>query len=102
MRVVGIRELKARLSECLREVRRGEVFLVTDRSRVVAELRPPGSRSAPGGDDVAARLDRLVEAGQVQPPRFAKAAWMWRPSGAGLPRGTAGRLLEELREEREP
>ena len=38
---VGIRELKNRLSEYIRRVRRGEEFLVTDRGRVVAELRQP-------------------------------------------------------------
>ncbi len=41
MEVVGIRELKARLSEYIRRVRAGEDVLVTDRGKVVAELRPP-------------------------------------------------------------
>ena len=41
MSSVGIRELKNRLSEYVRRVRRGEEFLVTDRGRVVAELRQP-------------------------------------------------------------
>jgi antitoxin (DNA-binding transcriptional repressor) of toxin-antitoxin stability system len=42
MRTVGIRELKNRLSEYLRLVRRGEEVLVTDRGVVIAELRQPG------------------------------------------------------------
>ena len=42
MRAVGIRELKNRLSEYLRQVQNGERVLVTDRGRVIAELRPPG------------------------------------------------------------
>jgi len=42
MRAVGIRELKNRLSEYLRQVQQGERVLVTDRGRVIAELRPPG------------------------------------------------------------
>lgn len=42
MRAVGVRELKNRLSEYLRGVRRGEQILVTDRGEIVAELRPPG------------------------------------------------------------
>jgi antitoxin (DNA-binding transcriptional repressor) of toxin-antitoxin stability system len=46
MRAVGIRELKNRLSEYLRMVRRGEEILVTDRGVVVAELRQPGARAA--------------------------------------------------------
>ena len=46
MRTIGIRELKAQLSRTLREVRDGDVFLVTDRGRVVAELRQPMSPGA--------------------------------------------------------
>ena len=41
MKTVGVRELKNRLSEFLREVRRGESVLVTDRGEVVAEFSPP-------------------------------------------------------------
>jgi antitoxin (DNA-binding transcriptional repressor) of toxin-antitoxin stability system len=41
MKTVGVRELKNRLSEYLREVVRGESVLVTDRGEVVAELSPP-------------------------------------------------------------
>lgn len=41
---MGIRELKNRLSEYLRQVQGGERVLVTDRGRVIAELRPPGER----------------------------------------------------------
>jgi antitoxin (DNA-binding transcriptional repressor) of toxin-antitoxin stability system len=42
MKAIGIRELKAGLSRYLRDVSAGEVVLVTDRGRVVAELRAPG------------------------------------------------------------
>jgi len=42
MKTVGVRELKNRLSEYLREVRRGEHILVTDRGEVIGELSPPG------------------------------------------------------------
>ena len=41
MQAVAIKELKNRLSAYLREVARGEVVLVTDRGKVVAELRQP-------------------------------------------------------------
>ena len=41
MMTVGIRELKNRLSEHLRMIRDGEEILVTDRGKVVAELRQP-------------------------------------------------------------
>ncbi|KPJ93620.1 MAG: hypothetical protein AMS18_05390 [Gemmatimonas sp. SG8_17] len=55
MKVVGIRELKNRLSEYLRLVRRGEDVLVTDRGAVVAELRRPGTSS------VETPYPRLIE-----------------------------------------
>ena len=41
MKVVGIKELKNKLSEYVRLVKSGEVVLVTDRGEVVAELRAP-------------------------------------------------------------
>jgi antitoxin (DNA-binding transcriptional repressor) of toxin-antitoxin stability system len=100
MKVVGIRELKARLSEYLRDVRRGEVILVTDRHRVVAELRPPGMSPPPVADDVAQRLDQLAASGDAVPPRLRKDDWSWRPPGLGLRAGTADRLVDSLREER--
>jgi antitoxin (DNA-binding transcriptional repressor) of toxin-antitoxin stability system len=101
MRVVGVRELKARLSEYLRAVRAGEVFLVTDRDRVVAELRPPRSVAMAPADPLAAAMEALLESGQLAGPRVAKEGWTWRARGAGLEPGTAERLLDELRSERD-
>jgi prevent-host-death family protein len=49
MKTVGLRELKNRLSEYVREVRSGESFLVPDRGQVVAELLPPGQGLDQGG-----------------------------------------------------
>ena len=53
MKSVGIRELKNKLSEYVRQVRSGETILVTDRGEVVAEMNPPGQgnvdRSLPPG-----------------------------------------------------
>ena len=53
MKSVGLRELKNRLSEYVREVRSGEGVLVTERGEVVAELLPPGQgvdeRGVPSG-----------------------------------------------------
>jgi antitoxin (DNA-binding transcriptional repressor) of toxin-antitoxin stability system/predicted nucleic acid-binding protein len=40
MKAVGVKQLKARLSEYLRLVKTGETVLITDRDEVVAELRP--------------------------------------------------------------
>jgi|SRR6516162_6304701 prevent-host-death family protein len=63
MKSVGLRDLKNRLSEYVREVRSGEAVLVTDRGEVVAELIPPGQ----GSDDrgVPSALVTLARRGQV-------------------------------------
>ena len=49
MKTVGLRELKNRLAEYVRDVRSGEGVLVTDRGEVVAELVPPGQATATSG-----------------------------------------------------
>jgi len=96
MRVVGVKELKAKLSEYLRLVRRGEVVLVTDRDEVVAELRAARRGPVvPGGLDEA--LDALAETGEVTRPGTVKQGWTWKATGVGLPEGTAAKLLDEGR-----
>jgi prevent-host-death family protein len=61
MKTVGVRELKNRLSEYIRQVRSGESVLVTDRGEVVAELTPPGQGTAEG--NVAPGLRALAKRG---------------------------------------
>jgi antitoxin (DNA-binding transcriptional repressor) of toxin-antitoxin stability system len=56
MIAVGIREIKNKLSEYVRRASNGEVILVTDRGRVVAQLVKPGS-DTPGLDDPIARME---------------------------------------------
>ena len=41
-RLVGIRELKATLSECVREVKSGRTIVVTDHGQPVARIIPEG------------------------------------------------------------
>ena len=65
MRAVAVRELKNRLSEYLRQDARGEIILVTDRGRVVAELRRPSTEVVPGSLDVV--LERLHAEGVLVP-----------------------------------
>lgn len=65
MRSVGLKVLKNKLSEYVRMAEAGEVVLVTDRDRVVAELRPPMER-APFASD--ALLADLVRRGLLTPP----------------------------------
>ncbi len=65
MRSVGLKVLKNKLSEYVRMVEAGEVVLVTDRDRVVAELRPPMERAPYAAD---ALLADLVRRGLLTPP----------------------------------
>ena len=65
MKAVAVKELKNRLSSYLREVRDGEVVLVTDRGRVVAELRQPSTTVPPGAEEQT--LARLAAAGVLDP-----------------------------------
>ena len=44
MKAVGVKQLKARLSEYLRLVKTGETILVTERDEVVAEMHPARRR----------------------------------------------------------
>lgn len=64
MKAVGLRELKNRLSEYVRQVRSGGDVLVTDRGEVVAQLVPPGQATAdnsvPSGLLVLARKGLLT------------------------------------------
>lgn len=63
MRAVGIRELKNRLSEYLRQVQQGERVLVTDRGKVIAELRPPG---APDSAEKHPGLHAMAQSGLLR------------------------------------
>jgi len=98
MKTVGVKRLKARLSEYLRAVKGGETVLVTDRDEVVAELRP-ARRQAPLPHDLAGVLESLAQAGEITRAGLPKAGWRWQAPGLGLPAGTALELLDELRGE---
>jgi antitoxin (DNA-binding transcriptional repressor) of toxin-antitoxin stability system len=62
---VGLKVLKNRLSEYVRLAAGGEVVLVTDRDRVVAELGPPQGRGPLASD---AYLAEAVRSGWLSPP----------------------------------
>jgi antitoxin (DNA-binding transcriptional repressor) of toxin-antitoxin stability system len=101
MKAVGVKKLKAKLSEYLRSVKAGETLLVTDRDEVIAEIRPVSGRLPPH-DDVEDVLDGLAQAGEVQRARTSKGDWTWQTCGLGLPGGTAAKVLDELRSDRSP
>ena len=70
-RSVGIRELKSKLSECVREVKHGATIIVTEHGKRVARL-------VPEGDSLDERLEMLRKASVV----------LW--SGRRLGRAKAG------------
>ena len=57
---VGIRELKAKLSEHLQRVDEGETIIVTDRGRPVARLVPY---------DTASTIEQGIAEGWIEPAR---------------------------------
>jgi prevent-host-death family protein len=99
MKVAGIKQLKARLSEYVRAVKAGETVLVTERDEVVAELRP-ARRQLPVADRLEEVLEVMSASGEVTRAARPKGNWTWRTRGLGLPEGTARALLDELRQDR--
>ena len=62
METVGIRQLKNNLSKYVRQVEGGAVVVVTDRGRIVAELRPPAERRP----DIHPGLLEMERKGQIR------------------------------------
>ena len=80
---VGIRELKAHLSEYVGKAAAGEHIIVTDRGRPVAQLASIGDAST---------LDRGISEGWVTPPRRSRLEPIARCSAT---RSTADVLDED-------
>jgi len=100
MKAVGIKQLKARLSEYLRHVRAGETILITDREEVVAELRPAARRSPRRHESINALLDSLAERGEITRAGLPKGKWTWKVSGLSLATGTTAEILNQIRSDR--
>jgi prevent-host-death family protein len=88
-RQIGIRELKSRLSQCVRDVKMGATIVVTERGRRVARI-------VREMDSLAERMDTLRNAGSIQ--------WSGRRLGSAKPvarrrrRGTVAEMVIENRE----
>jgi len=98
LRKVGIKELKNNLSAYIRDVRKGARILVSDRDTVVAELREP--EATYGSLPADPVLADWVRRGVVVLPSAEKVPLPVSP--VRLEDGTALRLLDEDREERQP
>ena len=96
MKSVAVRELKDRLSAYLRDVRGGEVVLITDRGKVVAELRRPTVELPLG--PVERALEGLRSSG-VEVTGLPQAPSKYRPSPLARPAASAD-LLDRDRDER--
>jgi antitoxin (DNA-binding transcriptional repressor) of toxin-antitoxin stability system len=96
VRAVAVRELKNRLSAYLRDVAKGEVVLVTDRGRVVAELRRPTTELTL--DPAERALERLHAEG-VLTPGLPQASDAYRRTSVRM-RGDSRSLLDADRGER--
>jgi prevent-host-death family protein len=91
-RTASIAELKARLSEFMALVKRGEEVIVTERSVPVARLAPLDDR-----DLVNGRTREQIRAGQLRPPqRRLPKDFMTRP----MPADSSGSLVDGLLDER--
>jgi antitoxin (DNA-binding transcriptional repressor) of toxin-antitoxin stability system len=93
MHAVGLKVLKNQLSEYVRLAAQGEVVLVTDRDRVVAELGPPRAGRATLAAD--AELAEAVRKGWVTPPLLVRDE-----PPATLPVASLADLLVELEADR--
>lgn len=94
MKAVGLKVLKNRLSEYVRMAANGEIILVTDRDKVVAELVPP--REERSTDLADALLADAVRKGWVKPPAL--------PQGSPPPRRPVAKfklIMRELQSDRE-
>lgn len=94
MRTIGIRELKAELSRVLRDVQRGDTVLVTDRGRVVAELRRPDASQWSESPQERA-MARLAAEGHLRVAEAASTPYARSPLKSH--KGLAQQLLDEGR-----
>jgi prevent-host-death family protein len=78
-------EAKARLSELLKRVTKGDVVTITHRGEPIAEIR----QAARLADDLAARLDALRRSGIISP---RKSEPTWKPLAKR--KGALGRFLD--------
>jgi antitoxin (DNA-binding transcriptional repressor) of toxin-antitoxin stability system len=63
MKAIGVKQLKARLSEYFRLVKGGETILVTERNDVAAELRPARRHLRPAEASMTSSMQRDGSAG---------------------------------------
>lgn len=88
----NVAQLKARLSEYLRQVKAGTEIVITERGVPVARLAP-----LTADERRATRRERLIRAGLLRPPQGPRTK-LGPPQGR---RGAATWVVEALRAERD-
>ena len=84
-KVVGVRELRQQASRVLDLVKRGEVIIVTEHGKPIAEIVPIKKT----------KLERLIEQGAITPAKEPFDADLWNNSdGPTYPDGVAEFLKE--------
>jgi len=97
MKSAAVSYLKAKLSECLAQVKAGEELIVLERGKPIAKLIPMVRNGTAGADEFA----DLARAGLIRPGSGALPKTFWK-----LPRPKDGRgkglqvLLDERAESR--
>lgn len=98
MKAVGVKVLKARLSEYLRLVKTGETVLVTERDEVVAELRP-AYRQSLVTTTLEDGLQRLAERGEAALRTEELRGWQGLSTKARIKGVSSQALLDAVRED---
>lgn len=94
MYAVGLRELKAKLSSYVQRAREGELILVTERGKVVSELRPPTKlREIP---DELLGIQPLIDRGELTLGRDHDVSF-YKKSQITVKAGTGRELIDMLR-----
>jgi prevent-host-death family protein len=85
VRTIGVRELKARTSAVLRELRAGGAeFVITLRGRPVARLEPlPTDQVSAETDGMGSLRGALTELPRLDWDDFVRAKEVWRPRPVG-------------------
>lgn len=94
IKTVGIKALKDQLSAYLREVKAGNIILITDRGQVIAELHQPSPIRKISKSELI--LEEWVRDGKLIQSRSTKQKI--KPSPVSLPDGTAGKLIDQDRD----
>lgn len=99
MKAVGIKVLKAKLSEYIRLAKAGETILVTERDEVVAEIRP-AHRQPTGTLTLEEALEAMAERGEATLASNSFKGWKGFHSVPALTGLTSGKILDALRRDR--